>query len=160
MADNRCPNCGKGLAHGVFIDSDRAIELPCSCEPAPDALTLILLEMRAIRALLEGRSGQYIPKDMLDTIHEGEAIWPRIWPEPVGVDAVGRPEKPCFTPLDSKVLNAVAAAAGISLNRSLGFSLQFREPALVVAVVEYHVSTEAFAAAVDSIRAIPEGKAS
>lgn len=74
--------------------------------------------------------------------------------------AVGQPEKPCFTPLDSKVLNAVAAAAGISLNRSLGFSLQFREPALVVAVVEYHVSTEAFAAAVDSIRAIPEGKAS
>ena len=53
MADNRCPNCGKGLAHVVLIDSDRAIELPCSCEPAPDALTLILLEMRAIRALME-----------------------------------------------------------------------------------------------------------
>lgn len=74
--------------------------------------------------------------------------------------AEAQPEKPCFTPLDSKVLNAVAAAAGISLDRSVGFSLQFREPALVVAVVEYHVSTEAFAAAVDSIRAIPEGKAS
>ena len=68
-------------------------------------------------------------------------------------------DKPCFTPLDSKVLNAVAAAAGISLERSVGFSLQFREPAVVVAVVEYHVSAEAFAAAVDSIRAIPEVKA-
>lgn len=48
-----CPNCGKDIAHGAFLESDHAIELPCSCEPATDALTLILLEMRAIRALLE-----------------------------------------------------------------------------------------------------------
>lgn len=88
MADNRCPNCGKGLAHVAFIDSDRAIELPCSCEPAPDALTLILLELKAIRALLEGRSGQYIPKDMLATVHEGNAVVPTAW-----ADLTSRSEK-------------------------------------------------------------------
>lgn len=67
-------------------------------------------------------------------------------------------DKPCFTPLDSKVLNAVAAAAGISLERSVGFSLQFREPGLVVAVVEYHVPADAFAAAVGAISSLPEAK--
>lgn len=66
--------------------------------------------------------------------------------------------KPSFTPLDSKVLNAVAAAAGISLDRSVGFSLQFREPGLVVAVVEYHVPADAFAAAVGAISSLPEAK--
>ncbi len=126
-----------------------------------DTNALILEELRMLRELVTALSGLAValvtgnaPKDGLAVIHEGEAIWPR------GIDEVGQPLKPSFTPLDSKVLNAVAAAAGISLDRSVGFSLQFREPALVVAVVEYHVSTEAFAAAVDSIRAIPEGKAS
>lgn len=72
MADNRCPNCGKGLAHVAFIESDRAIELPCSCEPAPDALTLILAEMKAIRAALT-------PVDLVTgfaDVHRGEAVYP------------------------------------------------------------------------------------
>lgn len=56
MADNRCTNCGKGLARVASIELDRAIELPCSCEPAPDALALILVELQAIRALLEACS--------------------------------------------------------------------------------------------------------
>lgn len=121
MVDNRCPNCGKGLAHGVFIDSDRAIELPCSCEPAPDALTLILLEMRAIRALLEGRSGQYIPKDMLATVHEGNAVVPSatycpatgqftLPPDPYQRDAVG-----AVTGLAPKDPEASAAPASQSV---------------------------------------------
>lgn len=61
MADNRCPNCGKGLAHVAFIESDRAIELPCSCEPAPDALTLILLELKAIHAILKRAEDHGLP---------------------------------------------------------------------------------------------------
>lgn len=148
-----CPCCG-----GV----DSFLFRICRCDGSEPTNVELMAELKAIRAANEGLAQMFAAafgssgksKDTLAVIHEGEAIWPR------GIDEVGQPLKPSFTPLDSKVLNAVAAAAGISLNRSLGFSLQFREPALVVAVVEYHVSTEAFAAAVDSIRAIPEGKAS
>lgn len=80
--------------------------------------------------------------------------------QPVRFCPVCRPnnEEPWFSPLDRKVVRAVAKAAGISLDRCLGFSLQFREPALVVAVAEYHVPAAAFAAAVTAIGALDPAK--
>lgn len=50
---NTCTTCGKGLPGVKFIDSDDEVTLNCDCSPLPDALTLILNEMRAIRALME-----------------------------------------------------------------------------------------------------------
>lgn len=52
MADT-CTTCGKGLPGVKFIESDDEVTLNCDCSPPPDALMLILNELRTIRALLE-----------------------------------------------------------------------------------------------------------
>lgn len=155
-APSPCTACGKAPARVAFIESDREVEIPsCNCaKPEADTLGLILAELQALRELSWGVAEL---KTGFAELQPGEGVVPSYDPfKPAGIDELGQPCKPSFTPLDSKVLNAVAAAAGISLDRSVGFSLQFREPALVVAVVEYHVSAEAFAAAIGAISALPK----
>lgn len=73
---NTCTTCGKGLPGVKFIESDDEVTLNCDCSPQPDALTLILNEMRAIRALLE-RSEEARSDARLALISEGQAIFPK-----------------------------------------------------------------------------------
>lgn len=65
-----------------------------------------------------------------------------------------RPELPCFTPLDTHVVRAIAAATGISLDKSVCFSLEFAEPGMVFAVVKYHIESETMAGIVKAIASI------
>ena len=67
MADTPfCHTCGKASACSALMAYQSTGELPmtdthCSCEPAPDALTLILLEMRAIHAILKRAEDNGLP---------------------------------------------------------------------------------------------------
>ncbi len=65
-------------------------------------------------------------------------------------------EKPCFTPVGHTFVRTVADAAGLDLSRCVDFALEFPEPALVVAVVKYHIPPDDFARVVEAIGAIPK----
>lgn len=90
----RCACCGKALPVLHRAGDSKEIVLLCDCSEAQSTQELILAELKAIRALLEGGTDHRVQKDMLAQIHEGEAIVPRICPEPIGIDAVGQPISP------------------------------------------------------------------
>lgn len=51
MSDTRCPTCGKALACVAFIESDRAVEIPCNCTAKPEpTMAELLAELKAIRS--------------------------------------------------------------------------------------------------------------
>lgn len=87
-----CPCCG-----GVDSDLFRI----CRCGGSEPTLAEVMTELKALREvctrhaelLLALTNGGFpvIHKDMLAFIHEGEGVWPRKYPEPIGVDEVGQP---------------------------------------------------------------------
>jgi hypothetical protein len=46
-------------------------------------------------------SGKYIPKDMLATIHEGEAVWPKLWADSSGLSGKSPAQDPGHAPSGS-----------------------------------------------------------
>lgn len=102
MADpTNCPKCGRSSTT-VKMVSGGEVYIGCGCpgEPKP-TLADVMHEIKALREvctrhaelLLALTNGGFpvIHKDMRAFIHEGEAIWPRKYPEPIGVDEVGQP---------------------------------------------------------------------
>lgn len=102
MADTpNCPNCGKALVQVAPLGGTTMKSFCCDCAEAEPTLADVLAALRALHEICEGHAklllalteGGFpvVTRDMLVHVHEGEGVWPRKYPEPIGVDEVGQP---------------------------------------------------------------------